>query len=213
MSTPFRFPDQPLLCSLDHLKKMDDDPPGTWLAQSKLDGRRRFAVLQDGKWTYRAKNRDDAQALPADLRASFEAIPWPDGLGLDFEFCGLRKQGDQPSIWIFDMFRFHNADLFNMRFDERVARLSILGAQMLLTSMPSFDSSDVDCDNFEHLHFVESVPNPGLVDFFVEQMQNPLSEGIVVRRADSTMIGSYNKCAENSAWVKCKFDRVKEAGR
>ena len=33
--------DNPTLISLDMLRQLDTDPPGTWLAQSKYDGWRR----------------------------------------------------------------------------------------------------------------------------------------------------------------------------
>jgi hypothetical protein len=65
----FRFADSPALISLQRLAEMDKAEPGTYLATPKIDGRRRIVTLDKGKWKWSAKNREDAQPVPADLRA------------------------------------------------------------------------------------------------------------------------------------------------
>jgi len=52
--------------------------------------------------------------------------------------------------------------------------------------------------------------NPGLVEIFQQQMQDPLSEGLVVRRADSGLILDLRAPKENPLWFKLKYRNIRE---
>lgn len=187
-----RYPDSPILCSVDMLHKMDADLPGTWIATAKIDGRRRCAYKEPSGWRYIAKNRRDAQPLPDDLRKEFEALPWPDGIGLDMEWSSLRQSGDEQGLWIFDFLEMRGKWIGDRPYSERIAVMEVY-----------FPVS-------QRIHQLHWIDNPGLCMFFEQQITNPLSEGIVVRRADSTLIGNWDRSVENGAIRKFKFDRIKE---
>lgn len=189
-----RYPDNPTPISSDLLKQFDADPPGTWLAQPKLDGWRRIAVHDGTQWRYHAKPHGAGAAIPAveaDLQDEFEALPWPPGLGLDMEWVGPRHAGAAHSLHVFDMFQFGGAPGFEEPFEFRYGALDAI--------WQTVQSKDA------RVHLVPVFANPGLLDRFLEQMQDPRSEGLVLRRADSTLIGKRNACATNPHVFKVKF--------
>ncbi len=200
-----RYPDNPKPVSLDFLRKLDADPPGTWIGQPKLDGWRRVAWHGDGGWQYISKRESSGnrRPLPLDLQAEFEGLPWPDGLGLDCEWMGPRQvahiKGD--SLHVFDLLMgpvtpgsTRSDWLGDMPFVDRYILLHSL--------MESGRQS-------KQVRLVPAWANPGLVDRFMEQTQDPLSEGLVVRRADSKLIGALHRSAENPHWFKVKYRGIK----
>lgn len=194
-----RLPDVPVLISLDHLRTLDAEAPGTWLAQAKIDGRRRMAYKTHGVWTWHAKNRGDAVPIPTALCDEFESMQWPDGIGLDIEFSGPRHAGGTPCLWVFDQLRSNNEWCGDVQFQDRIMCLSERWEWATVTRIPP------------HVALLRTWSNPGLCDRYAEQLTNPLSEGLVIRKATSTMIGSIGKCAEaKSGYYKVKHTRVKE---
>ena len=193
-----RYSDVPTLVSLDYLRGIDRDPPGTWLAQKKCDGVRRMAYHTPQGWVYIAKNRSDSKPIQPALKEAFESLPWSVGVGVDMEMTGPRHAGGKHQLWIFDILAVpnHGQSMWvgDMPFDARAT---------LLKLNAWFDPPLIN--------YVETVPNPGLVDFYAEQLTDPLSEGLVVRRANSKLIGSTKGCAVNPHWFKVKHrEAVKE---
>lgn len=201
-----RYPETPRLVTLDHLKLLDKDPPGTWLAQPKLDGRRRMAFKVAGKWTYFAKNRGDALVIPLALRQEFEAMDWPDGIGLDMEWTGLRQVGDMNALYVFDLLAADCAWAGAHNYGTRQRNLARIWSR---ACGGVFSHAAIG----DHLSLAPIFSNSGLCDRFAEQISNPLSEGLVVRRADSIMQGSLTGCKDGpGGGYKVKFNRqTKEA--
>ncbi len=204
-----RHPDNPSAVSVDYLKLLDKDPPGTWLAQPKLDGWRRTAWLENGKWSYQAKHSTGpaAKAMPESLVNAFESIHWPDGLCLDMEWVGLRSNAGAlmtgvHSLHAFDMLAVNGDWLGEATFKERYELLDALFASRRTWRGPASTVASV--------HIVPVQQNPGLHDLFVQQLQDPMSEGIVVRRANSKLIGNTTCCADNPYWLKVKHTRIKD---
>lgn len=185
-----RYTDSPQLISLDLLAKMDKEAPGTYLFQTKYDGARRQIWEDNGGWHYRAKNNSDAMPIDPELKAAFESIDWPKGVGFDCELMGSRDKGGVPRLYIFDVFMIRGEWIGHIPFKSR--------------------SNWVELDTqFHPIQFVVPRPNPGMVDAFAHQMTIEGSEGLVIRRADSTMIGNRECSVENPHWFKVKFQRIK----
>lgn len=192
-----RLPDVPKLVSLDFLRELDAQAPGTWLAQPKIDGRRRMIYKKDGVYTWHAKNRDDCQPVPAHLRAQFEALSWLDGIGVDCEWSGPRHKGGVDKLWVFDLLQWQGEWTGAWTFSKRVQYLQFWFLDML---------DDVRAT----IHIVPLHVNPGLLDRYSEQLTNPISEGLVVRKATSKMLGGVGQCKVNPEWFKVKHRNIKE---
>jgi ATP-dependent DNA ligase len=196
---PF-YPDDPMPVSLDRLDEMDNTPPGTWWGQPKYDGWRRIAYNDAGKWTIKPKPNgtgDNGVPLAADLFHEFCSLPWPHGIALDMELTGPRDKGGEHRLWVFDLFRPWDCNFqlaVTAPFHERLA---LLRQYMKTCSSP-------------RVRFVEAYPNPGLRDLFAQQMTDPLSEGVVLRRGDWGIFGDQKKCKKSPMMVKIKYDRIKE---
>jgi ATP-dependent DNA ligase len=191
-----RHPDIPAQVPLEYLSVLDSRDPGTWIAQPKMDGRRRIAEHYNTAWDWHAKEPKGVKplAMPEWLRQEFESLPWPRGCVLDCEWTGMRKKGDAHMLFVFDILRADGAWLTKMAFKTRLLLLSAI-------------FSDARMDT-EHVRLLPCVKNPGLVDFFHAQTKSPLSEGVVVREASSGLILDWSKPAVNELWVKAKFRRA-----
>ncbi len=187
-----RFGDSPSLVSLSHLDKLDKAPSGTYFASAKLDGRRRHALYDGHTWHYIAKNRQDSEPLPEHLRTALESIEWPP-ICLDLEWTGLRQLGDEGSLYIFDVLMSEGLWV-QAPFSQRLSALQCWKAQI-----------------HPLIRVAQYVSNPSMTDLFQMQLQEPLSEGIVIRHKDQVNRGSFEKSVENPLMWKCKFSRVKDS--
>ncbi len=205
----FLYPDNPTRVSIDFLKRMDDDAPGTWLGSVKHNGYRRFATKAGNQWTWRAKpaGSGELKEMPRALREEFEALPWPDGITLDMEWTGTRMIAEHPKheLWVFDVLagpetEFLHALNSGEPFSARTDYLTNLW----------YDVVEKDKILTGHIHFVTHFSNPGLVDLFQRQLCDDASEGIVVRRADSKIIGNAHRCVEHPHVRKILKGHLKE---
>lgn len=200
-----RYPDSPVLVSLDMLRTLDADPPGTWLGQCKVDGRRRMIYKSGGQYTWHAKNKHDALPVPADLKAEFEALPWPDGIGLDCEWSGPRDTNGTHELWVFDLLALNGHWYGGFSFFERRLRLYEI--------INPHECGSGDTDMWRRLqnsriHRVVTARN-NFCALFERQTENPVSEGIVIRKASSTIIGNRSRSVDNPEMFKVKFQRIK----
>lgn len=196
-----RLSDNPQTASLDLLRTLDAEEPGRWIAQPKLDGWRRFAFKHEEGWKWISKpgGTGSLRPLPVPLKEQFESMPWPTGIGLDMEWMGPRDAGGKHSLHVFDILTFGPRWIGDLSFIQRAVTLAEVWLDMTERQGRPDDVHLVRCQN-----------NPGLVDFFAMQLQDPASEGLVVRRADSKIIGHDLKCGVNPHWFKFKFARDKE---
>lgn len=196
--------DNPTAVSPDFLKKIDQDPPGTWIAQPKYDGWRRCAWRVDGKWIWQSKKGSAGAdvAMPANLVSELESLPLKAGvdIGLDCEWVGKRmvESVDRDRLIIFDV-------MTDKTFEMRLGTLYALEAFRKDQKKIGSPERDAQC-----VEFCGSWTNPGLFDRFQEQMTNPLSEGLVVRRADSRHLMGRNGCLTNPHVLKVKYRNIRE---
>jgi hypothetical protein len=192
---PYRRPDDPRRVSWDFVKKLDqEDAPGTWLAQKKSDGWRRLAYRRRGTWAYYSKHDREAKSPPGDLVAEFESLPWPDNVAFDMEWVGprcvdvLRGRHEFRVHDLLYMNGIWQGDVTFLRRHEALAKLFKGSERVSLTP----------------------VVGENLYKLFEEQKEDPLSEGIVIRRAGSGLIGDPRKVHDNPSWFKCKYRDIKE---
>ena len=198
-----RHVDNPNRVSLDFLRKLDAEPAGTYIGSPKLDGWRKICDNTDGTWHYGAKHTtgDAAKPLSAMLQTAFESLNWPRGLVLDSEWIGPRHTALRHSLHIFDILMHNGEWLGSMGYERRLDLLAEVCKQAGVT-VP--DKSEPESDVF----LMPTFSNPGLVERFMEQMESPLSEGLVVRQRHSGRIGSFTAPALNPAMFKVKFTEV-----
>lgn len=200
------FPDNPTPISLnmlESLERRDADKPGRWIAQPKMDGWRRCCFRSmGGRWTYTSKRQSAGSTieLPPELRSALERLAlryqnarhggrtWP--LALDCEWIGKRmvEHVDFDRLWIFDLL------LPDLPFSQRLELLDDLQEhcrEAVVQVMPHWS-------------------NPGLVERFQDQLTDPLSEGLVVRRADSVHLLGEKDCKVHPLVFKVKYRDVKE---
>ena len=191
----FRYPDDPSIVTPEYLLELERDWPGHYLAQVKGDGWRRPAYI-DGDVTFYAKRGDGREAKkqpPKDLQDEFASMGWPDGIALDMEWMGPRQVEHlkgRHEFWIFDMvYQGHKWLGRRTGFAERLARLrDVWDGLSMAPRVRLLEARDT-----------------GFVEFFEEQKSDPLSEGLVLRRKDSGLIGNLSSATKNPGMVKCKY--------
>lgn len=189
-----RYSDNPRPISLEYLTQLDRDKPDTWLAQPKLDGWRRIMYLTDQGWVFLAKHDKARVPLPENLQADLDSLGLPEGTGLDCEWVGNRQAGGKHSLVLFDLLMLDYQWLGQTGFAERYDKLTDLVLPKL-----GHDERPVKISTCYR--------NPGLVTLFHSQQHIPQSEGLVIRRADSKLIGDWSGCKDNPLWFKCKVAR------
>jgi ATP-dependent DNA ligase len=203
----YRFPDDPSRISKDALKRLDEEtPPGTYLCQKKLDGWRRPAWFhEDGTITYHSKRNHGEEAAiqpPEELRRELEGMGWPRGIALDMEWMGPRLKDvlrGENHFYIFDLLCHDGRFLEDIPPAQRHATLKTLFEMLKAASKTPTD----------RIHLVEMVDRD-LWKFFEQEQENPLAEGIVLRHAESSLVGDRWETKKNRLWLKCKWRDIKE---
>jgi ATP-dependent DNA ligase len=194
-----RYPDNPNLIDADFLARLDAQEPGRWIAQVKYNGFRRLATLTGNEWTWQAKHTSGpaAQKMPDPLIADWLCFTAPligkHNVVIDCEWVGPRG-GFPHQICMFDLLEWDGQWLGKTPFVDRYAALAKVYDE-LLKEVPG-----VPC----RIALVQAWDNPGLVFRFMEQMQDERSEGLVIRRADSGLVGSHKECKDNPFWFKVR---------
>ena len=201
----FRWPDDPNRITADFLKRLDGSyPPGTFVGEKKWDDFRRPAYKEGGQWTFHAKRNEFASRLPPpDLVRELETLDLSDGTALDMGWVGPRdvfkvlKGRNFFVAW--DLIFWQGEWQGAVPFSQRHANLStILGM------------AKAKAGNAAERILVATPVSGHLFKLFEEQKQDPLSEGIVVRKADSGLVGGWSGPTKNSAWFKAKYRDIKE---
>ncbi len=185
------WPPNPVNVSLDVLAQLDASTSGTFLAQKKLDGRRRIVTRNmDGSYTWLSKSRsaEDSKPVPAGLAYTFEAMDWPTGITLDVEYVHLRQQNGTPELYVFDVLALHG-EWLSMPFEMRYRILNAFG---ILNDTPN-------------VHRVPVMANPHMTALYEALQPDPLCEGIVIRAANQVNVGTRDKCCDGAGIMKVKF--------
>lgn len=203
----FRFPDDPNRISLDYLKQLEDETPqGELIGQIKSDGWRRPGYKINGVWKFFAKRgtgEEAAKTPPADLVHELASMAWPDNVALDMEWMGPRCKDHlkgQHHFRIFDLLYVGGVWQGKIQFKERYAKLQAMVEEARRKGRGPSD----------RIVLVETRTS-NLCEWFKEQKDDPLSEGLVVRRAGSGLVGNSRTNSTNPQWFKIKYRDIKEA--
>ena len=141
--------------------------------------------------------------MPPYLTKEFEERAWPAGIALDCEYLGHRSVANitRHSLHIFDILMHEGQWLGSMGYERRLELLKTVCTQ---AGVEVPDKSEPEADVF----LMPTFANPGLVERFIEQMESPLSEGLVVRHRHSGLIGSFKAPANNPQMLKIKAEQV-----
>lgn len=201
----FRWPDDPQRIPSDFLKRLDQDyPAGTFLAQKKWDDYRRPIYKVAGKWEFHAKRNEEAKKLPPpDLIRELDALELPDGTALDMGWVGPRD--------VFKTLRGRNFMVaWDMPFWQGQWQGSVPFSQRYANLKTILGIAKAKVGNAAERVLVVPIQTANFFQFFEEQKQDPLSEGIVIRRADSGLVGGWRGPEKNPAWFKAKYRDIKE---
>lgn len=196
------FPDNPTDVSPDFLKKIDQDTPGTWIAQPKMDGHRKICAFNGSAWHVSGKKGGTGEhsKIPKEIMAELMEMHFPEGIALDCEWVGprMKEHAKRDVLYIFDILTYPEPE-DRLYYAHRRYLLKLLIGRWYNGANPE-----------KAIAGVPSWQNPGLFDRFQEQMTNPLSEGLVVRRADSRHLMGRNGCLTNPLIFKCKYRNIRE---
>jgi len=210
MAIAFRYPDDPVRISQDRLKKLSDTrKPGSLLAQLKFDGWRCPMYKIDGRWQFYAKREGTTERdkpPPDHLVRQLDALGLPDGVAFDGEWMGprdvYRVLTGKHYFVLFDMMYFDGQWQGDVPFSQRVANLkTLIGLHR--------GKAKGDTSLIEVAQTVDSNWNA----MFEESKKNPLTEGIVLREADSWLIGDPRAAKDNALWMKVKWRDIKEPAK
>lgn len=201
------LPNKPIEIFKDRLPNLEN-----YIAQQKLDGWRTLITkdsthkivksYKNGNVGWAAKEqyfflsrRDISSGGPTNIPINIDIVDFidslnlPDNTMLDAEWLARRTIGECPEgIYIFDIMWYNNEWLGSKPFKTRfnLLREILESKQNSFVKMPEWTES-----NYE--------------EFFQKQTKIPYTEGIVLKKLDSTIISDRVKCVKNPAWLKCKW--------
>lgn len=177
----FRFPDKPATeISADKIASMPED----YLCQLKYDGWRTVVSLMAGGCTFtsREKNRIPiSDNLAVQVNHALRKLP--SNTLLDAEWLKRRPSFNVENLVIFDVMILGGVPMWTQPAADRFARLRELVDE----------------------NWLPTSTNGDYLAFWERYVGRPDCEGVVFKRRDSAYIGSVRACANNPAWIKCKW--------
>lgn len=207
MSLIFRYPDDPRRISLDYLKKMEDKAkPGELIAQFKWDDWRLMATKEAGAWRFFAKRgskEDRSKKPPEVLTRQLDALAMPDGTCLDMGWVGPRDPfkvlKGKHFLVIWDLMYWQGHWQGEVPYSQRLGNLrTIVVTRQAMAKAPT-----------DLIQIAESRTD-GLAKMFEESKAHPEFEGLVVKRANSKLVGGWQRAEDNPSWWKVKYRDIKE---
>jgi len=201
LEMPFRYPDDPVRCSLNAFRELEQTWPGRWIGFPKKDGWRRVGYLVNGTWAWHAKHSRESIPMPATLEAEFAGMGWPDGIALDCEWVGRRcvaDLGGRNELWVIDMLYLGGQWQGMVPFEERFSSLATI-FELAARKAPAPSV------------FLMRGRREGLAGMFEAQKADPISEGLVLRHVRGTLVGGTRGPVDNgSAMMKVKYRDIHE---
>jgi ATP-dependent DNA ligase len=199
MSFVFRYPDDPRRISQDYLKKLEDkSKPGQLIGQFKWDDWRLMATKDAGAWRFFAKRgskEDRSKQPPEDLKAALSSLKLPDGTTLDMGWVGPRDPfkvlKGRHFFVVWDLMYWEGKWQGELPYSDRL--LHLLAVVKNSELIQTVESRELD-----------------LSKMFEESKAHPEYEGIVVKRANSKLVGGWAKAEDNPSWWKVKYRDIKE---
>lgn len=204
MEMKWRYPDDPTRITRDYLCELNESQPGTWLAQVKYDDWRRPAYRIGKDWNFGSKYGGAKAEIqpPPDLVRELDSMGWPENIALDMGWMGRRCKDvlrGKNMLVVFDMLYLNGAWQGGVPFRQRYDNLKTI-----------FEVARAKAKGPTDRIVLADLQDGDLVKLFDAQKQDPLSEGLVLRRFDSLLIGNFRNREKNPLWKKIKYRDIHE---
>lgn len=192
----FIEPDNPIETMLSTAIRIEAEEPGCHVAEPKGDGWRSPVYKAEDRFIRHSKKTNGVEAktpVPAVLMAELESLGFPKGTAFDAEWMGPRCTAHTHGkhwLILLDLLWYGGQWQGNIPYRERKANMTTL-VNLHRNKM------GIQAPNILIVPYVEK----GFKQYYEEQKTKPLSEGIVLKRWDSTLKGG----GDNPAWLKIKY--------
>ena len=200
-----REPDNPIATTLASAIAIERRHPGKHCIEPKGDGWRSPLYLPPGGvWTRHSKYTRGEQAKmtpPADLMKELAGLGIPEGTAFDSEWMGPRCVKDtMGNHWftIYDLLYFDGKWQGDIPYRERKS--------MMTTLLNLYKAKAKAAGKHHERIVVTDYRDGGVLDYYNDQKPencggSELSEGIVMKRWDSTLVGG----GDNPGWLKIRY--------
>jgi hypothetical protein len=200
----FRTPDNPISTTLAAAISIEQRRPGEYCFEPKGDGWRSPLYLPyGGTWTRHSKYSRGEQAKstpPDDLMKELAGLEIPEGTAFDAEWMGPRCVKDtrgQHWFCIYDLLYLDGQWQGDLPYRERKSAMTtILNLYKAKAERAGKPHSRIMITDFAE---------GGLLQMYNDQKPenagNELSEGVVMKRWDSKLVGG----GDNKSWLKIRY--------
>lgn len=184
-----RFPDKPSrIYSLKMVKE------GEYIAQPKLDGHNALIFKEDGKLVVLSRVMKKL-AISDQMRKALELLPLVNGTVLNGEWTCRREAWKEEGVWLFDMMYENGEWVGHLPVQERHTKVcAIYGGVDEATSKACWSN----------VHLIAGVTT-GYAALYKSLIGDMKTEGIVLKRLGSKLIGDFHKSVDNPAMFKLKW--------
>jgi ATP-dependent DNA ligase len=196
----FITPDKPIRTTEGFFDVVD----GSWVCEAKLDGFRMEIGKFHGKIHAISRHYKPEPVCEEIRNKMYEIIP--EGCSLDCEWINptrIKAINTQygtklpliEKVMVIDVTWFNGLYLSSMNFKERTS----------LQIYQNLPSTSMKMEEWPLIF--KAIQRPGNLakSFYLEQMNYQISEGVVVKKLNSKMIGSKRESAKNPSWYKIKY--------
>jgi ATP-dependent DNA ligase len=186
------YPDKPHECGPADIPSWDS---GDYICQQKIDGWRALIFIDDDVRIISRHNKDLTDEIDPDLMAQVEALKkvFPSKTIIDAEWLSRRacsnKRSMKQRLFVFDLMRHGRKWIKRQPYKERLQTLS-----------DGLDALDLD-----RVLLPAHAEEGSFTAFYEEQKSIPISEGIVVKHKESTIVGDRKECKKNPRWFKVRY--------
>ena len=181
-----RFPDKPV-----HIYSLKMIKEGDYIAQPKLDGFNALIFREKGELVVLSRVMKPL-AISDDMRDALKLLPLEDGTVLNAEWTCRREAWKEEGMWLFDMMYEKGEWIGHWPIEERMMRLiQIHGGVRPVTGRWPVHLVAGQTENYAQLY-------KSLID-------NMKTEGIVLKRKGSKLVGDFHKSVDNPAMFKLKW--------
>lgn len=190
----FRWPDNPRRAYAEFLHEADKSND-KWFAFKKWDGWRRPAYNETDGWKFYAKATKGEEAAaqpPPDMVDELRSLNLPAGTALDQEWMGRRANSGNHLFVVLDMLYWK---------DKWMGDVPLIDRLFLVQQCLSIAKSKGNAPRVVFAPFVTS----DFCSYYEKQKGDPESEGVVIKRSNSKLVGGMHSCQDNLDWWKIKF--------
>lgn len=189
------FPDKPFEQDPKFLEEWDKSRK--FICEQKIDGWRMVIIITEYgmEFVSRHNKNHTADIEPEVKKAALELRDhFPVQTQIDSEWLSRRARSPgrelKPRLFLLDVIRHGPQWLLSKTYSER--------HKLLEVAIPNISDRD-------RIDLPPTAEAGAFTSFYEEQKTIVFSEGVVVKRKDSKLIGSRTDCAKNPQWFKVKY--------